>query len=91
MALRLTVRVQARSRAPGVERLGPAEFRVRVAAAPEKGKANKEVLERLAGALGTAPSRLRIVRGGTHSLKIVEADVDPRRGGGTPGPERSAR
>ncbi len=89
--IRLTVRVHPRSRTAGVERLGPSEFRVRVTAAPEKGKANKEVLARLAEHLGTAPSRLRIVRGETQSVKIVEADVDPAQGGGTPRPGRSAR
>jgi uncharacterized protein YggU (UPF0235/DUF167 family) len=44
----LTVKVQPRAKTPGVEKLGEGLFRVRVKAAPEKGRANREVAERLA-------------------------------------------
>ncbi len=71
MAALLKVKVHAHSRNPGVERLGEAEFKVRVAAAPEKGKANREVLERLADFLDVPPSRLTIVRGETSSDKFI--------------------
>ncbi|HPW16763.1 MAG TPA: DUF167 domain-containing protein [Candidatus Aminicenantes bacterium] len=69
MARILTVKVQARSRAPGVEAAGPDEFRVRVRAAPEKGRANKEAAERLAAHLGLPPSRLTLVGGAASSRK----------------------
>ncbi len=65
----LTVKVQARAKSPGVEALGPDDFRVRVTAAPEKGRANKEVAERLAAHLGVAPSLLTLVRGASSSRK----------------------
>lgn len=65
----LTVKVQPRSKAPGVEETGPDSFRVRVTAVPEKGRANREVVERLAGHLGVPPSRLTLVRGAASSLK----------------------
>ena len=69
MARILTVKVQPRSKAPGVEASGPDEFRVRVRSAPEKGRANREVVERLAGHLDVAPSRLTLVRGAASSRK----------------------
>ena len=65
----LAVKVQPRSKTPGVEKTGPDAFRVRVTAAPERGRANREAAERLAGYLGLPPSRLRIVRGAASSLK----------------------
>ena len=37
----ITVKVQPRSKTPGVEKLGEDVFRVRVLAAPEKGRANR--------------------------------------------------
>ena len=65
----LTVKVQARSKAPGVEAVGPDEFRVWVRAVPEKGRANREVVERLAAHLAVPPARLALVRGAASSRK----------------------
>ena len=69
MARILTVKAQPRSKTPGVEETGPDSFRVRVSAAPEKGRANAEVAERLAAHLGVPPSRLTLVRGASSSHK----------------------
>jgi uncharacterized protein YggU (UPF0235/DUF167 family) len=74
MARILTVKVQPRSKTPGVEELGAGVFRVRVAAAPEKGRANREVVERLAEHLSVPPSRLTLVRGATSSHKIFKIE-----------------
>lgn len=76
MATLLTVKVQTRSKTPGVERLGEGAYRVRVAAAPEKGRANRETAERLAGFLGVPVSRLTLVRGAASSGKLFR--VEPR-------------
>ena len=46
-------------------------WKVRVAAAPEKGKANKALCEFLAGHLGVAPSQVRIVSGETARVKRI--------------------
>jgi len=70
--VRLEVRVKPRSRRPGVEKTSENVYRVEVAAAPEKGRANREVLARLAEALDIPVSRLRIVRGETSPNKVVE-------------------
>lgn len=71
MATLLNIKVQPRSRRPGVEKTPEGGYVVRVAAAPEKGRANKEVLERLAEELGVPVSRLEIVRGAAASRKVV--------------------
>ncbi len=44
-------------------------LRIKVAAAPEKGRANQAVLKLLAGALGLPPAALRIVRGASSRDK----------------------
>ncbi|MBS63374.1 DUF167 domain-containing protein [Salinisphaera sp.] len=57
--------------------LGPA-LKVRVRAAPEKGKANRAVIALLAEALHVAPATIRIERGQTRALKRVAIDdIDP--------------
>ena len=72
--MRLAVRVQPRSSKAGIEPTGEREYRVRVHAAPEGGKANEEVIELLAAHLGIPRSRFRIVRGASSRNKIVEID-----------------
>ena len=46
-------------------------WKVKVAAAPEKGKANRALCEFLAEKLGVAKSRVRIVAGETSHLKRI--------------------
>lgn len=48
-----------------------AQLRARVNAAPEDGKANRAVLHLIARALGTAPSRIELVRGATARDKVL--------------------
>lgn len=74
MATLLEVKVQPRSKAPGVEKLADGSFRVRVRAAPERGRANREVVERLAAFLDVPPTRLSVVRGETSSNKWVKVE-----------------
>ena len=50
---------------------GGGALKVAVAAVPERGKANAELVSFLAAAWGIAKSRLRIVRGETSRSKTV--------------------
>ena len=68
------MRVHPSARRARVEELGPREYKVHVTAAPEKGRANEQVLEALAGHLGLPVSRLRLVRGAAARLKTVAID-----------------
>jgi uncharacterized protein YggU (UPF0235/DUF167 family) len=75
MARTLSVKAQPRSKAPGVEDLGGDRFRVRVRAAPDKGRANAEIVERLAAYLKVPPSRLTLLRGATSSQKLFRLET----------------
>ena len=68
--LRLRV-VPAARRSQVVGRLGES-WKLRVHAAPERGRANDEVVALLAGTLGLAPAEIRIVAGRTTRDKVVE-------------------
>ena len=49
-------------------------WKVKVAAPPEKGKANRALCEFLAEKLGVAKSRIRIVTGETSALKRIRIE-----------------
>jgi uncharacterized protein (TIGR00251 family) len=49
-------------------------WKVKVVAAPEKGKANRALCEFLARKLGVAESRVHIVSGETTQLKRIHVD-----------------
>jgi len=51
-------------------------WKVKVAAAPEKGKANRELCEFVAEKFGVAKSRVRVIAGETSQLKRIRVDVD---------------
>ena len=73
-SLRLRVRVSPGARnAAVVGRLGDA-WKLRVRSAPERGRANDEVVVLLAGALGLASRDVRVVAGRTSRDKVVEID-----------------
>ncbi|MBC7362244.1 MAG: DUF167 domain-containing protein [Candidatus Aminicenantes bacterium] len=67
-----TVKVQPKSSKQELVRISETEFRARLTSAPEKGKANEELLDLLADYLGVPPSSLRIIRGETSRTKLVE-------------------
>lgn len=52
--------------------------KIRVAAPPEDGRANRALIETLAEALGVKPASIRVVRGHTSPQKVVEIDgIEP--------------
>ena len=72
----LRVRVTPKSSTNTIEGLheaadGTVSLQVRVTAQPEKGKANKAVIQTLAKALGLAKSDFALVSGETARLKTV--------------------
>jgi uncharacterized protein (TIGR00251 family) len=54
--------------------LADGTWKVKVAAAPEKGKANQALVEFLAEKFGVPKSRIRIVAGETSPLKRIRVD-----------------
>lgn len=68
----ITVRVIPKSsKTELVGKLADGSLKVRLAAPPEKGKANEELRQFLAGHFGVAPSRVQIVSGATARVKRV--------------------
>ena len=49
-------------------------WKIKIAAAPEKGKANRALIEFLAAHLNVAKSRVRITSGATSPLKRIHVD-----------------
>jgi hypothetical protein len=49
-------------------------WKIKLAAAPEKGKANRALVEFLAEHLGVAKSRIHIMSGETSQLKRIRVD-----------------
>ena len=72
--MRVYVKVIARSSQKKVERISEGDFKVWVQAVPEKGKANKEVVEVLADYFKIAKSQIKIVGGTSSSKKIVDIE-----------------
>ena len=73
MELRVKV-IPKSSRTEFVGTLPDGTWKVKVAAAPEKGKANRALCEFIAERLGVPKSRVRVVSGETSQLKRIEID-----------------
>ncbi|HZU28409.1 MAG TPA: DUF167 domain-containing protein [Bryobacteraceae bacterium] len=72
----LTVKVIPKSsRTELAARLPDGTWKVKVAAAPEKGKANRALCAFLADHFGVPQSRVRILSGETGHVKRVRVDV----------------
>ena len=52
--------------------LGEETLKIKIAAAPEKGKANEELIDFLTESLSVHASQIRIVSGHTSPRKIIE-------------------
>lgn len=74
---RLRLRVKAGARKTAVLGVHAGALKVSVSTAPEKGKANKAVLELLAGALSLPPSALDLTAGHTSPEKTVLVPLSP--------------
>jgi uncharacterized protein YggU (UPF0235/DUF167 family) len=72
---RLPLRVTPGARVEGIE-IGEGVLLVKVRAKAKEGEANRAVLALLARALGTATSRLRMLRGATGRDKLVQLPPD---------------
>lgn len=62
---------------PGEDASGQAFLKVRVRAAPEKGKANAAIERLLAKALGVPKSAVSVEKGETQRIKTVRISADP--------------
>ncbi len=70
--MRIYVKVAPRAGKNEVIKISDAEYRVKVTAPPEKGRANKKVVELLADYFGVPKSAVKIVGGKTTKTKIID-------------------
>lgn len=68
-----TVRVEPQSKRPGIRGVHAGALRLGVAAAPERGQANRAVLETLSDALGVARANLALRSGAASRTKRIMA------------------
>lgn len=73
--MRIRVRVKPRAKEERIEGFSPdGTLVVRVAAPPERGKANERLVRILAEAFGVARSEVRVVAGHKSRDKVVEVE-----------------
>jgi len=54
-------------------------LKVRIRTSPDKGKANKELIELLADTFDISQNRIKILKGQKHSLKTVFLPINPQK------------
>jgi uncharacterized protein (TIGR00251 family) len=74
MAIIITVTVRPNAATSGLVQISPAEYKASVKALPEKGKANKAVIELLADHFGVARSAVTILHGQNKKKKLIRID-----------------
>jgi uncharacterized protein (TIGR00251 family) len=74
MAIIITVTVRPNAATSGLVQISPAEYKASVKALPEKGKANKAVIELLADHFGVARSAVTILHGQSKKKKLIRID-----------------
>ena len=74
MPIRISVRVSPGARRTEVVGRHGGGWRVRVAAPPERGRANEALIEHLANVLGVPRRAVRVVAGPASRDKVVEID-----------------
>ena len=69
--MRIELKVIAKAKREEVKKISENTYRIKVTAPPEKGKANKRVVELLSEELGIKKQDIKIVSGRASSRKII--------------------
>ncbi|NPA54110.1 MAG: DUF167 domain-containing protein [Aquificae bacterium] len=72
--MKITVRVKPNAKKNEVRKINDFYYEIKVSVAPEKGKANKKVIELLSKELKIPKSKINLIRGETSREKIFEID-----------------
>lgn len=73
--MRIELKVIAGAKKEIVEKISENNYRIKVSSPPEKGKANKRVIELLALELGVKRQDIKIISGETSNRKILEINI----------------
>ncbi len=74
--MRITVRVKPNAKKDEIKKIDTDYYEVRVTAIPEKGKANKKVVQVLSKHFKIPKSKIRLIRGETSREKVFELSDD---------------
>jgi len=74
--VRIKVKVKPNAKKDEIKKIQDDYYEVRVTVVPEKGKANRRVIELLAKHFKIAKSRVKLIKGETSREKIFEIDSD---------------
>ena len=66
------VKVAPKAKLNKIEKISATEYRIWTTASPDKGKANQTVIELLAEEIGTAKSKIQIIKGNKSRNKMVK-------------------
>lgn len=72
----LNIKVMPRSSRQQLIKLNEHHYKARLTSAPEKGKANQELVSLLAEEFGVPPWSITIVNGHTSSQKLIKIDIN---------------
>lgn len=72
----LNIKVVPRSSRQQIIKLDLHHYKIRLISAPEKGKANQELISLLADHFDVSPWRISIVNGHTSSQKLIKIDIN---------------
>ncbi len=70
--MRIELKVITKAKKEDVRKVSENSYRIKVSMPPEKGKANKRVIELLSEKFGVKKQNIKIVSGETSSRKILE-------------------
>ncbi len=74
--MRITVKVKPNAKKDEIKKIDTDYYEVRVTAIPEKGKANKRVIEVLSKYFKIPKSKIKLLRGETSREKVFELSDD---------------
>ena len=72
--MKIKVKVKPNAKKNEVKKIEEGFYEIRVTVVPEKGKANKKVIELLSKELKVPKSRIKLIRGETSKEKIFEIE-----------------
>ena len=70
--MKIEIKVIAKAKKEGIEKISENSYRIKVSPPPEKGKANKRVIELISREFDIKKRDIRIVSGETNNRKIIE-------------------
>ncbi len=72
--MKINVKVKPNAKQNQIKKLGENSYEIRVTVPPEKGKANKKVIEILSKEIGVPKSKIKLIRGETSREKVFEVE-----------------